>query len=149
MSGLFFVLKEEILTTQNSTTTITVGGKELEIVGTNRACAYYEEETGAALIPDIVKEREELIKSEVQWPSWTKLPKLTAAIWAMSKAAGSTKLTLKKFVSALDDAPANLYEPASALNVVFGEFGETTFFRLPEAIFASLESDEGQQETEQ
>lgn len=133
--------------TQNSTTVV-VGGKELEIVGTNRACAYYEEEIGAALISDIVEEREALLKSGVQWPSWSKLPKLTAAIWAMAKAAGSTKFTFKKFVAALDDAPANLYEPASALSVVFGEFGEATFFRLPDAVFAALESDEGQQDTE-
>lgn len=125
-------------------TTVNVAGRDLAIVGTNRACMAYEAEFGGNLVNDILVEHNAVLADEERFPSWARLPKLLRAIWAMARAAGSTKAGWADFSAEVEDAPASMYEPSVACNVVFGDFGETTFFRLPPALADALASDDGQ-----
>ncbi|WP_028264373.1 hypothetical protein [Atopobium fossor] len=131
---------------------VEVAGQSLDIAATNKAVALYEETfldtmtkpyTGK-LIKDILLERDTLLQQDEQYPSWDDMPCLLRAIWAMATAAGSTSKSWSVFKSQMEDAPANMYEPAYACNTIFGEFGERTFFRLPKSIKDSLKSDAGQ-----
>lgn len=137
--------------------TVTVCGRELEVAATNRACVTYADELSGKLnepytghlIHDVLAERQAVIADESnRFPEWAQLPRLLDAIWAMARAAGSTKETRKAFVRHVMDGTANLYEPAQAANVVFGDFGERTFFRLPAGLAPADEPDDGRQEDE-
>ena len=137
-----------------STATITVAGRELEGAATNRACVLYADELSGRLdepyaghlIHDVLAERQAVMADESnRFPEWSQLPRLIDAIWAMARAAGSIKETRKAFVRHVMDGTANLYEPAQATNVVFGDFGERTFFRLPAGLEHLAESDDGRQ----
>lgn len=130
--------------TPENETTITIGGKELAIRATNGACKTYADEfvgklskpyTGhlvadLAATDEMVVERIKSAKGVDYYPEWSELPALTRAIWAMARAAGSTKKSWTAFEKALDDAVPNLSEASAAYNeIVRGEFGQKTFFR--------------------
>ncbi len=138
-------------TAYDNRATIEVGGVPYELEASNLACRLYAEEMAGCdapytgrLIHDALMERQEALDAGNDHPEWSDLPHVLAAIWAMAKAAGSTRLSRKAFVASLDHAPANLYEPVVASNVVFGELGERTFFRLPAGLRDALEPDEAQ-----
>ena len=130
--------------TPDNETIITIGGKELAIRATNGACRTYADEfvgklpkpyTGH-LVPDLAATDEQVIERIKSangvdyYPEWSEMPALVRAIWAMARAAGSTKKGWAAFEKALDDAAPNLSEPSKAYNdIVRGGFGKRTFFR--------------------
>lgn len=135
--------------------TITVCGRDYEVAATNRACVLYADEAAGKLgepynghlIHDVLAERQEVLTDEAnRFPEWAQIPRLLDAIWAMARAAGSTRDSRKAFVRKVMDGAANLYEPAQAANVVFGDFGERTFFRLPAGLAPAEEPDGGRQD---
>lgn len=143
-------------------TTVSVGGRDYEAEASNLACRIYADEfresdrkalTGDAerdagkyagrLIHDLLADRQRMLAAGVSWPEWDEVPRILAAIWAMARAAGSTKASWKAFRAFVEHAPANLYEAATAANAVF-ELGNTTFFRLPDGLGDTVEPDEGE-----
>lgn len=149
-------------TAYDNRTTATVGGHEYEVEASNLACRVYADEfreadskelTGDAerdagrytgrLIHDLLADRQRVLAAGVDWPEWDEVPRILAAIWAMARAAGSTKASWRAFRASVEHAPANLYEVATAANKVF-ELGNTTFFRLPDGLGDAVEPDEGE-----
>lgn len=130
--------------TPDNETTITIGGKKLAIRATNSACKTYANEFAGKLpkpytghlVPDLAATDSKVVdcinatKGREYYPEWSEMPALTRAIWAMARAAGSTKKSWAAFEKALDDAAPNLSEPSIAYNeIVRGDFGKRTFFR--------------------
>lgn len=130
--------------TPDNEITITIGGKKLTIRATNGACKTYADEFAGKLtkpytghlVPDLattdskVVERINSANGREYFPEWSEMPALTRAIWAMARAAGSTKESWTAFEKALDDAAPNLSEPSIAYNeIIRGDFGKRTFFR--------------------
>ena len=130
--------------TPDNEITITIGGKKLTIRATNGACKTYADEFAGKLpkpytghlVPDLAATDSKVVdcinaaKGREYYPEWSEMPALTRAIWAMSRAAGSTKKSWAAFEKALDDAAPNLSEPSIAYNeIVRGDFGKRTFFR--------------------
>lgn len=151
-------------TAYDDRTTVSVGGRDYEAEASNLACRIYADEfresdrkalTGDAerdagkyagrLIHDLLADRQRMLAAGVSWPEWDEVPRILAAIWAMARAAGSTKASWKAFRASVEHAPANLYEAATAANAVF-ELGNTTFFRLPDGLGDTVEPDEGEAE---
>lgn len=149
-------------TAYDNRTTATVGGHEYEVEASNLACRVYADEfreadskalTGDAerdagrytgrLIHDLLADRQRVLAAGVDWPEWDEVPRILAAIWAMARAAGSTKASWRAFRASVEHAPANLYEVATTANKVF-ELGNTTFFRLPDGLGDAVEPDEGE-----
>lgn len=149
-------------TAYDNRTTVTVGGRKLEVEASNLACRVYADEfreadskalTGDAkrdagsytgrLIHDLLADRQRVLAAGVDWPEWDEAPRILATIWAMARAAGSTKSSWGAFRASVEHAPANLYEVATAANKVF-ELGNLTFFRLPDGLGDSVEPDEGE-----
>ncbi len=149
-------------TAYDNRTTATVGGREYEVEASNLACRVYADEfreadskelTGDAerdagrytgrLIHDLLADRQRVLAAGVDWPEWDEVPRILAAIWAMARAAGSTKASWRAFRASVEHAPANLYEVATTANKVF-ELGNTTFFRLPDGLGDAVEPDEGE-----
>ena len=120
-------------------TTVTVGGVEYEVEASNAAMLIYAKEfrDGAEkpyvgnLIVDAGLDIS-LMADRGTCVAWCDIPHVEGALWAMARAAGSTKDTWKAFDRRLQSAPANIYEPVDAEQVFIGEFGERTFFRVPE-----------------
>jgi len=123
---------------------ITIGGKKLAIRATNGACKTYAGEFAGKLpkpytghlVPDLAATDSKVVdcinaaKGREYYPEWSEMPALTRAIWAMARAAGSTKKSWTAFEKALDDAAPNLSEPSVAYNeIIRGDFGKRTFFR--------------------
>ena len=118
--------------------TVTVGGVEYEVEASNAAMLVYAKEfrdkaerpyTGNLIVDaglDISRAAD--LGTCV---AWCDIPHVAGAIWAMARAAGSTKDTWRAFDRRLQSAPANIYEPADAEGLFVGEFGERTFFRVP------------------
>lgn len=134
-------------------TTVTICGEPLEIAATNLACVVYADETlgkldapyTGRLIHDLLAERDAVLADgSSRFPEWGQLPRLLDAVWAMARAARSTTDSRKAFTKRVMDGAANLYEAAQVANVIFGDFGEHTFFRLPAGLEALAESDAGQ-----
>ena len=130
--------------TPDNETTITIGGKKLAIRATNGACKTYADEFAGKLpkpytghlVPDLAATDSKVVncinsaKGREYFPEWSEMPALIRAIWAMARAAGSTKKSWTAFEKALDDAAPNLSEPSVAYNeIVRGDFGKRTFFR--------------------
>lgn len=151
-------------TAYDDRTTVSVGGRDYEAEASNLACRIYADEfresdekalTGDAkrdagryvgrLIHDLLADRQRMLAAGVSWPEWDEVPRILAAIWAMARAAGSTKASWRAFRASVEHAPANLYEVATAANAVF-ELGKTTFFRLPDGLGDAVEPDEGEAE---
>lgn len=149
-------------TAYDDCTTVRVGGRDYEAEASNLACRIYADEfresdrkalTGDAerdagryvgrLIHDLLADRQRMLAAGVSWPEWDEVPRILAAIWAMARAAGSTKASWKAFRASVEHAPANLYEVATAANAVF-ELGNTTFFRLPDGLGDAVEPDKGE-----
>ena len=149
-------------TAYDNRTTATVGGHEYEVEASNLACRVYADEfreadskelTGDAerdagrytgrLIHDLLADRQRVLAAGGDWPEWDEVPRILAAIWAMARAAGSTKASWRAFRASVEHAPANLYEVATTANKVF-ELGNTTFFRLPDGLGDAVEPDEGE-----
>lgn len=149
-------------TAYDNRTIATVGGHEYEVEASNLACRVYADEfreadskelTGDAerdagrytgrLIHDLLADRQRVLAAGVDWPEWDEVPRILAAIWAMARAAGSTKASWRAFRASVEHAPANLYEVATTANKVF-ELGNTTFFRLPDGLGDAVEPDEGE-----
>lgn len=149
-------------TAYDDRTTVSVGGRDYEAEASNLACRIYADEfreadekalTGDAkrdagryagrLIHDLLTDRQRMLAAGVSWPEWDEVPRILAAIWAMARAAGSTKASWKAFRASVVHAPANLYEAAIAANAVL-ELGKTTFFRLPDGLGDAVEPDEGE-----
>lgn len=149
-------------TAYDDRTTVSVGGRDYEAEASNLACRIYADEfreadekalTGDAkrgagryvgrLIHDLLADRQRMLAAGVSWPEWDEVPRILAAIWAMARAAGSTKASWKAFRASVEHAPANLYEVATAANAVL-ELGKTTFFRLPDGLGDAVEPDEGE-----
>lgn len=149
-------------TAYDNRTTATVGGHEYEVEASNLACRVYADEfreadskelTGDAerdagrytgrLMHDLLADRQRVLAAGVDWPEWDEVPRILAAIWAMARAAGSTKASWRAFRASVEHAPANLYEVATTANKVF-ELGNTTFFRLPDGLGDTVEPDEGE-----
>lgn len=149
-------------TAYDDRTTVSVGGRDYEAEASNLACRIYADEfresdrkalTGdkeqdagryaGRLIHDLLADRQRMLAVGVSWPEWDEVPRILAAIWAMARAAGSTKASWKAFRASVEHAPANLYEAATAANAVF-ELGNTTFFRLPDGLGDTVEPDEGE-----
>lgn len=119
-------------------TTVTVGGVEYEVEASNAAMLVYAKQfrdkaerpyTGNLIVDaglDI-----SLAADLGTCVAWCDIPHVAGAIWAMARAAGSTKDSWKAFDRRLQSAAANIYEPADAEQVFIGEFGERTFFRVP------------------
>lgn len=123
---------------------VVIGGKKLTIRATNGACKTYADEFAGKLpkpytghlVPDLAATDSKVVdcinlaKGREYYPEWSEMPALTRAIWAMARAAGSTKKSWAAFEKALDDAAPNLSEPSLAYNeIVRGDFGKRTFFR--------------------
>lgn len=130
--------------TPDNEITITIGGKKLAIRATNGACKTYSDEFAGKLpkpytghlVPDLATTDSKVVdcinsaKGREYFPEWSEMPALTRAIWAMARAAGSTKKSWAAFEKALDDAAPNLSEPSVAYNeIIRGDFGKRTFFR--------------------
>lgn len=130
--------------TPDNETTVMIGGKELTIRATNGACKTYADEFAGKLpkpytghlVPDLAATDSKVVdcinsaKGREYFPEWSEMPALTRAIWAMARAAGSTKKSWAAFEKALDDAAPNLSEPSIAYNeIIRGDFGKRTFFR--------------------
>lgn len=130
--------------TPDNETTVMIGGKELTIRATNGACKTYADEFAGKLpkpytghlVPDLAATDSKVVdcinstKGREYYPEWSEMPALTRAIWAMARAAGSTKKSWAAFEKALDDAAPNLSEPSVAYNeIIRGDFGKRTFFR--------------------
>lgn len=130
--------------TPDNEITITIGGKKLTIRATNGACKTYADEFAGKLpkpytghlVPDLAATDSKVVdcinaaKGREYFPEWSEMPALTRAIWAMARAAGSTKKSWAAFEKALDDAAPNLSEPSVAYNeIIRGDFGKRTFFR--------------------
>lgn len=149
-------------TAYDNRTTATVGGHEYEVEASNLACRVYADEFREAdskeltgdterdagrytgrLIHDLLADRKRVLAAGVDWPEWDEVPRILAAIWAMARAAGSTKASWRAFRASVEHAPANLYEVATTANKVF-ELGNTTFFRLPDGLGDAVEPDEGE-----
>ena len=123
---------------------VTIGGKKITIRATNGACKTYADEFAGKLpepytghlVPDLATTDKKVVdcinssNGSEYFPEWSEMPALTRAIWAMARAAGSTKKSWAAFEKALDDAAPNLSEPSLAYNeVIRGDFGKRTFFR--------------------
>lgn len=130
--------------TPDNETTVMIGGKELTIRATNGACKTYADEFAGKLpkpytghlVPDLAATDSKVVDcinsadGSKYFPEWSEMPALTRAIWAMARAAGSTKKSWAAFEKALDDAAPNLSEPSVAYNeIIRGDFGKRTFFR--------------------
>lgn len=132
--------------TPDNEITVTIGGKEIAIRATNGACKVYadhfagklEKPYTGHLVPDLATMDDQVVESVIAakgqgqeyYPEWSELPALVRAIWAMARAAGSTKESWETFEKRLDDAAPNLSEPSKAYNeIVRGDFGKRTFFR--------------------
>lgn len=134
--------------------TVTVGGKEFDIEASNGALmAYGAEFRGKEeppfrgnLIADIVMDRDIVVAAGVDFPGWDECPHVLKAIWAMARAAGSTRLGYQKFMKWFESAPANFYEPAEAVNTLFMRGGacDRAFFRVPGRPDDAAEPDEEQ-----
>lgn len=149
-------------TAYDDRTTVSVGGRDYEAEASNLACRIYADEfresdekalTGDAerdagryagrLIHDLLVDRQRMLAAGVSWPEWDEVPRILAAMWAMARAAGSTKASWKAFRASVEHAPANLYEVATAANKIL-ELGNLTFFRLPDGLGDAVEPDEGE-----
>lgn len=123
---------------------VVIGGNKLTVRATNGACKTYANEFAGKLpkpytghlVPDLAATDSKVVdcinsaKGREYFPEWSEMPALTRAIWAMARAAGSTKKSWAAFEKALDDAAPNLSEPSIAYNeIVRGDFGKRTFFR--------------------
>ena len=123
---------------------VVIGGKKLAIRATNGACKTYADEFAGKLpepytghlVPDLATTDSKVVdcinsaKGREYFPEWSEMPALTRAIWAMARAAGSTKKSWAVFEKALDESAPNLSEPSVAYNeIVRGDFGKRTFFR--------------------
>lgn len=130
--------------TPDNEITVTIGGKKLAIRATNGACKTYADEFAGKLpkpytghlVPDLATTDSKVVdcinsaNGREYYPEWSEMPALTRAIWAMARAAGSTKKSWAAFEKALDDATPNLSEPSVAYNeIIRGDFGKRTFFR--------------------
>lgn len=130
--------------TPDNEITITIGGKKLTIRATNGACKTYADEFAGKLpkpytghlVPDLATTDSKVVdcinsaNGREYFPEWSEMPALTRAIWAMARAAGSTKKSWAAFEKALDESAPNLSEPSLAYNeIVRGDFGKRTFFR--------------------
>lgn len=149
-------------TAYDNRTTVTVGGRKYEVEASNLACRVYADEFREAdskalagdtkrdagsytgrLIHDLLADRQRVLAAGIDWPEWDEAPRILATIWAMARAAGSTKASWGAFRASVEHAPANLYEVATAANKIF-ELGNLTFFRLPDGLGDSVEPDEGE-----
>lgn len=149
-------------TAYDNRTTVTVGGRKYEVEASNLACRVYADEFREAdskaltgdtkrdagsytgrLIHDLLADRQRVLAAGIDWPEWDEAPRILATIWAMARAAGSTKSSWGGFRASVEHAPANLYEVATAANKIF-ELGNLTFFRLPDGLGDSVEPDEGE-----
>lgn len=149
-------------TAYDNRTTVTVGGRKYEVEASNLACRVYADEfreadskalTGDAkkdagsytgrLIHDLLADRQRVLAAGIDWPEWDEAPRILATIWAMARAAGSTKASWRAFRASVEHSPANLYEVATAANRIF-ELGNLTFFRLPDGLGDAVEPDEGE-----
>lgn len=130
--------------TPDNETVVTIGGKEIAIRATNGACRTYADEFAGKLpkpytghlVPDLAATDKKVVdcinsaNGREYFPEWSEMPALTRAIWAMARAAGSTKKSWTAFEKTLDDAAPNLSEPSIAYNeIIRGDFGKRTFFR--------------------
>lgn len=135
--------------------TVTVGGKDFEVEASNGALmAYGAEFRGKEeapfhgnLISDIVMERDIILSAGVDFPGWDECPHTLQAVWAMARAAGSTRLGWKAFMKWFESAPGNFYEPSEAVNALFKEGGicANAFFRVPERLRDADQPDEEQE----
>ncbi|MCI6843805.1 MAG: hypothetical protein MR874_03475 [Coriobacteriaceae bacterium] len=142
--------------------TVRIGGREYEVEASNLACRIYADEFREAdsksltgddvedagrysgrLIHDLLLDRQRVLAAGVDWPEWDEVPRILAAIWAMARAAGSTKTAWKAFAASVEHAPANLYEVSVTANHIF-DLGNLTFFRLPDGLGDAQEPDEGE-----
>lgn len=147
-------------TAYDNRTTVEVGGRKYEIEASNLACRIYADELREAdqkaltgdeaqdagrytgrLIHDLLLDRQCVLSAGIDWPEWDEVPRVLAAIWAMARAAGSTKASWRSFRASVEHAPANLYETATAANRVL-ELGNLTFFRLPDGLCDAVEPDD-------
>lgn len=133
-------------------TTITLGGKDFDVVPTNEAVKIYGEQfrgktekpyTGE-LIHDLLETYNFVKNAEGgAYPQLSDMPQLAPVVWAMAKSAGSTRSTWEKFSKWLDGAPANMYEPTECLGMLIGDLGEH-FFRLPKRLGDAEQPDQEQ-----
>lgn len=118
-----------------------VGGTEYEVAASNGACKLYADEfrgkvdepyTGS-LVGDMVKEfTAEVPENGAAYITWADVPQCLAAVWAMARAAGSTKESYKAFMKKVDAAPVVCDEVASFLVQMFVDqdgLGKRAFFR--------------------
>ncbi|WP_085830422.1 hypothetical protein [Collinsella vaginalis] len=133
----------------DSTATVTVGGEELEIAATNRACMVYAREfkpgaeapyTGS-LVGDIITEF--TADTGQRFHSWADLPHVLGAVWAMATAAGSTKQKWPRFLDRVMGSDASVAEVTAATTELFtdGHLGSRTFFRQQAGADAAGEPD--------
>lgn len=124
-----------------NTAEIEVCGERIEVKASNRACEVYAEEfrptaeapfTGS-LIGDIVAEHALIRQSGLTLPSWSDAPHVLGAVWAMARAAGSTRKGWGSFRDAVLDGTASAHECVAAISELMfdGGLGERTFFRQP------------------
>lgn len=122
----------------NNRTTVTVGGVEYEIEASNGAVEIYAKEfrdtaekpfTGN-LITDMMADSVMLSNSGSTLIMWCDIPHVEGALWAMAKAAGSTKDSFAKWHKRLNSSPIDPMETTEAVHIVFGDFGDRTFFRF-------------------
>lgn len=122
----------------NNRTTVTVGGVEYEIEASNGAVEIYAKEfrdtaekpfTGN-LITDMMADSVMLSNSGSTLIMWCDIPHVEGALWAMAKAAGSTKDSFAKWHKRLNSAPIDPMETTEAIHIIFGDFGDRTFFRF-------------------
>lgn len=134
-------------------TTVSVGGEELVIEASNGACFLYAKEFrdqeqppySGNLISDISTEVAQNTEANNFYPLWCDLPHVVQAIWAMAKAAGSTKDSFKTFNKKLMESTAVYLEASDVVRTLFGDFGRRTFFRGQERLDSDRESDEIQE----
>lgn len=122
----------------NNRTTVTVGGVEYEIEASNGAVEIYAKEfrdtaekpfTGN-LITDMMADSVMLSNSGSTLIMWCDIPHVEGALWAMAKAAGSTKDSFAKWHKRLNSSPIDPMEATEAIHIIFGDFGDRTFFRF-------------------
>lgn len=122
----------------NNRTTVTVGGVEYEIEASNGAVEIYAKEfrdtaekpfTGN-LITDMMADSVMLSNSGSTLIMWCDIPHVEGALWAMAKAAGSTKDSFAKWHKRLNSSPIDPMETTEAIHIIFGDFGDRTFFRF-------------------
>lgn len=128
--------------------TLTVAGEPIEVEATNRACLLYASEfrgtegSSGSLIKDLFTESDDLVALGAY--SWADAPALMRVVWAMARAAGSTKEKWSAFEKRVMDAPCDFSEPVTAMaECMNGELGRTAFFRI-----AAGQDDTGQPDDE-